>query len=496
MRHLWVTSCCFLRLQLRKAISVLGFSLALFFSLPAASAPPAPFDAWVNQGGRIVVPCPSGFTCDDNVVDTNILQRTLMDTNGRRFIHLILQDGAMSVDGQMILETYVDGSNANQAGASVRQSIVQNGAINMNYVAEFNTGWADSPGSPTVSFDQTLTDTTAEGVGFMQNFNLDQNLDANENITGYRFGIRQEVTNSAVLNGIAASGTDTHVFVLRRVGGDMLTSGGSASLPAAAGGMGMGGAGGGGGMGGAAAPAPAPAPAPVAPAPATGVVATPATPATPAPAPATGGGVMGMSARSSTFAFNAVPAQRTTASAPATVRTQLASADTSGLITTFGTTSGAGASPCPTDGPPPGTGNGRTTGTPPVCGTDPAPTDPGSTGTGTGGLAPAPAGTLAPGPRTGAPGGLVGNPAGMGMGGGPAGGSISWAAGDEIQVIWIGQVCQGCQTVGGMGGMGGGSGSFSFQAYENLTSGAPAIVTRSILQSNPFNWAAPFGPQP
>jgi len=86
----------------------------------------------------------------------------------------------------------------------------------------------------------------------------------------------------------------------------------------------------------------------------------------------------------------------------------------------------------------------------------------------------------------------------MGMGGGPAGGSISWSAGQEVQVIWIGEICQGCQTAAGMGaGMGGAvNGTFAFQAYENLTTGA-SIVTRSLTQTNPFTWQTnPFGPQP
>ena len=491
MRHLWVTNYCFYSSQTKYLCLILFLFATTFFNSILLAAPPAPFDAWASQNGRITAACPAGFTCDDNVVDAGILQRTLLDGNGRRYVHLILQDGVVAGDGRGILESYIDASSANRTGISARQSVVQSGAFNMNYNIDINTGWADSVGSPTIHVIQSLTDTTPEGVGFSQTFNLQQNQDGNENITGYKFGIRQEVTNSAILNGIASTGTDTHIFVLRRLGGDYVTAAGSASLPAAAGGMGMGG---GGAAGGVAPPTPI-APAPVGAAPPAaggGAAATPTPVATPAPAPAppaAGGGQMGMSARTNTVAVGSIPSQSTN-----TIALVQPAALNSGIVRTFGTTSGAGASPCPTDGPPPGTGNGRTTGAPPICGTDPAPANPGSVGTGGGGLAAAPAGTLAPGPRTGAPGGLVGSPAGMG-GGGPAGGAISWSAGQEIQVIWIGQVCQGCQTVAGMGGMGAGAGgSFSFQAYENLSSGAPAIVTRSILQSNPFNWAAPFDP--
>jgi hypothetical protein len=82
-----------------------------------------------------------------------------------------------------------------------------------------------------------------------------------------------------------------------------------------------------------------------------------------------------------------------------------------------------------------------------------------------------------------------------GMGGGPAGGTVTWAAGNEVQVIWIGQNCPGCVQAGAMGM--GGSGTFSFQQYENISSGAPAINTRSITGIGTFTWNdPPFGAQP
>ncbi len=96
----------------------------------------------------------------------------------------------------------------------------------------------------------------------------------------------------------------------------------------------------------------------------------------------------------------------------------------------------------------------------------------------------------------------------MGGGGGPSGGTMAWAAGDDIQVLWIGQLCEGCQQsgtggtggtggMGGMGSMGGsGSGTFSFQAYDNLSDSAAGIATRSLFTTSPTNWVDPFGTQP
>ena len=108
-------------------------------------------------------------------------------------------------------------------------------------------------------------------------------------------------------------------------------------------------------------------------------------------------------------------------------------------------------------------------------------------------LVPTPQPTPFPNP----PGAPTGNPAMGGAGGGvPPGGAVAWNTGDEVQVIWIGQVCPGCMIgMGGMGGMGG-AGSFSFQQYENITSGVSA-ATRTIQGAAPFVWTTPpFGPQP
>jgi len=104
-----------------------------------------------------------------------------------------------------------------------------------------------------------------------------------------------------------------------------------------------------------------------------------------------------------------------------------------------------------------------------------------------------------PGPFPQPPGGETGNP--MGMGGNntsPPGGTVAWNTGNEVQVIWIGQVCPGCGIAGmGMGGgMGAARGIYSFQQYENITSGS-AAATQSLFTSSPITWNnPPFGPAP
>jgi len=471
------------------------FLCTLLPSTSSFSGPPMPYDAWSNSNGRIVAACPAGFTCDDNTVGQGVLQRTLISSNGQRYMQLILEDGAIAGDGQFRSETFIDASNTQRWGAAGKQTINQTGVENINYGIEFSTGWANTPGSPAVIINQTVRDTTTQGVGFMSSFDFALNRDAGGNATGYNFGLRQEVTGSAALNGIAAAGQDYQVFVLRRAGGDMVTAAGSATLPASAGGMGGAGAVGGmGGGGGAAAPAAPPAPA------AGGGAAAPA----PAPAAGGGGGMMMSFSRSTTSNNNNTQTNTGAAAgsvAPATNSsrgaTLTAAIPSGGTFRTNAFDGGAasagdigGPAPCGTE-PPVGVGNG----VPPTCANDPAPPNPGSVGVGAGAGAAAPPGTLNPPPRNGAPPGgqFTGSPAGM-AGGGPAGGTVAWSAGNEIQVLWIGQICQGCQTVAGMG-MGGGTGNFSFQAYENLSSGASA-QTRSIFSAAPFGWNGVFGAQP
>lgn len=105
-------------------------------------------------------------------------------------------------------------------------------------------------------------------------------------------------------------------------------------------------------------------------------------------------------------------------------------------------------------------------------------------------------------------GGGAGAGAGDGMIGNGFGGTVTWQAGADVSVAWIGQFCQGCpnQDGGGMGGGGGGGGmggvvpadtTFSYQTFDNLVDALPPIATGSIVTTNPFTWPnPPFGTPP
>jgi len=339
-------------LRLSRKIFALVF-LCLFYLPMGLSAPPVPYDNWRSQGGQIVAPCPNGFSCAVNAMGPGILQRWLTDQNGNRYIQLIVQDGNAAVEGEMKVESFVLSNNVD--GMASKQTIVETGA--MDYRSELNMGWADGPREPTVNLVQQNIDVMPQGTGFNTTFSLVNNQDAAGNVSGYSYRIDQEVTNSAILNGVTPTGVDRMLFTMVRLGGDMVTAG-SASLPAGMG-MGMG------GMGQAQMNPPVP--------------ALPGN-ATPPPAPA------------------------------------------------------------------PGESNANST--------------PGITGAG------------------------------------GDGGGVNWAAGDDIQVIWVGGTCAGCNTIGGGMGMGGAGGLISFQAYENLSNTGAAAMTRSYTSSTPFSWNPAFGPAP
>ena len=481
----------FYRLFLAKLQLVSLALLPLLFH-SAFAAPPIPFDSWSNRGGTITANCPGGYTCADNVTSDNMIQRILTNNaTGENFIQLVIQNGTVGNGGQMNYEAFTSANDNALSGISAKAHIRQTGEFNIDYTTELNLGWANSPANSAIELSHRVNDTYQQGVTMAQTFDYSQNQNNNGSATGYFYGIRQDVRNSAVLNG-SGSG-DSWSFVLRRAGGDFVRAG-SASLGAAAGngmggmggaGGGMGGAGGGGGMGAAVAPAPAPAPTPTPGAAAPAPIPIP-TPIAPTPAP--GGGVMGR-------ALSAGNSNGTTISARSvSARTFEMPAIPYGIGTID-------------NGPPEDTVFGPIDNVPPFVGNLPGGgnSDTGNSTvgannnndrnfTGSGGIVSfgnAGGANIPPG-RIDVP---TGSTAGMGGGSPLAGGTVSWNTGNEVQVIWIGQSCSSC-VLAGMGGMGGGSGNYSFQQYENISTGAIS-TSQSILGTAPLNWlSTPFGPAP
>lgn len=87
---------------------------------------------------------------------------------------------------------------------------------------------------------------------------------------------------------------------------------------------------------------------------------------------------------------------------------------------------------------------------------------------------------------------------GDGMVGNGAGGDVSWQAGNDIQIVWIGQLCEGCpQAYNPDAADGRGDSTFNYQIFDNLTDEFDPIATGAIDSTSPVAWpASAFGAAP
>lgn len=412
-------------------LAMLGLLIALF-SPQGHAGPPVAF----GSGG-----CPTGFSCEVNVTSQGMEQRVLTDNNGTQYIQVTVQDGAVSGEGLFDYESFVNGSNGNiEGGVSAKLDITQTGQFNMDYSTILNIGWANSGGTA-IEINHTNID-SGNGIDFEQNFNYLQNQDRQGNATGYYYGIREKTVGSGY-----DSGGGTQTFVLRRAGGDFVSSG-SASLSGTGGG-GMTG-GGGGGMGKAS---------------------------------------VGGRAVTGTVSYqNATTAVYDSFGTDGTITSTLPTGDPQTLPAT-NTIYGPDGNTSVFTGTIPDNIDANVVGD----NQNMASINTTNIGNSSGEI-----NTVAIASGDAAPTSAINVPTGstMGMGdtGGPSGGTVSWNTGQEVQVIWIGQSCSGCAISGMMGG--GSGGNFSFQQYDNISTGATA-ASRSISSTSPLNWLSdPFGSQP
>jgi hypothetical protein len=458
------------------------------------AAPPAAFDRWSSNGGQPTAGCPSGFTCKVIISEQGMFQQSLRDSTGNVFFHMVVIDE--NADGRMTLESYVDGTNSPIEGISAKQNVLVQGTDSLDSTVTLNTGWANS-GRNAIVIDQVVTSSAVSGVGYRDSFHHEIDQDSNGNEIGYYQALRQEVTNSYLVggDGVNPTGRDIHVFESRKASGTRV-SGGSANLPAASNGMmGMKGSGGGG---------------------MTGSTSGGTTTSTSSTQTLSDGTVVTTTTNAdgsitevatapdgsvTTTTTNPDGSQTVTAQASDGTITGTQTFDSSGSViastgsfstTTTSSTSSGSTSGSTTTSSTSTTSGGMTSGSTTTAST--------TTTTDSGGMTGSTSTTTS--------GGMTGSTSttsgGMTSGSGaPSGGTLTWGSGDEVQAIYIGQICEGCQIMGGMGGMGGGgmggggNGQFSYNSYGNLSSGDAAIATRSIVTTDPTNWVSdPFGPTP
>lgn len=205
----------------------------------AAAAPPVPFDTWTRNSTGVAAPCPTGYTCDVNVTDNNILQRVLTGPDGKRYIQLIVT-GTQGTSS-MSTESYV--VSGGQNGIALKQKINDTGATSLQGTTTINTGWANNTAAPSILVQQTVSNTAPSGVGMVENFSFSEYRNASGVRNGSFLDIREDITDSTnVSPDTTATGRDVQSFVTRVASGNQVARAGSTSLPAATNGM-MGGGG-------------------------------------------------------------------------------------------------------------------------------------------------------------------------------------------------------------------------------------------------------------
>jgi len=258
----------------RKAIwALVGIYSSFWMNIAFAAPPPMAFNSWINNGGTIQIGCPTGFTCNDNVVAVDMLQRIITrDNSGETYIQNIVSDNTAQ-RGQHSFETFANASNASNlsiplspigviapviavpdnvdivastqlassntgiaAETFISQSANTPASPNpMTYRVAINTGWAVTAGQPAVDIFQNIKHTTPEGIVMDYTFKFSQNQDAGGNVTGKLWSVDQLVTNAAVI-GVGNLGTqDDQRTIISRASGDFITAG-SAILPFSVGG--------------------------------------------------------------------------------------------------------------------------------------------------------------------------------------------------------------------------------------------------------------------
>lgn len=243
----------------------------------AVSNPPIPFGGWSVSNGIVTAGCAAGAQCATPTVMPGMFQRGVTGSDDSRYLQSILTDGgANGLPGTLPFssESFVpQGGFSSQFGAQQQvngeaiaaSNITSSGGIfvrqEVNDAANgflssvtINTGVVGTATNPNIRITQQLLSGFDANMGVQSSFTYEANLDANGNRVGFRLFNDQYVDGSSISGSSGGWGgnrgsTDSSVFALREVAGNMLTTSGSASFSGSSGGGG-GWGGGGGGFGG------------------------------------------------------------------------------------------------------------------------------------------------------------------------------------------------------------------------------------------------------
>lgn len=225
-----------------------GYFLVLT-PLPAFAGPPVPFNGWSANNGTIAAACPSGFECAVVGASAGFMQRSITSsatgvTHFQTIVAGSTASGTPAAGLPFSDEGFVRQGQGTDAvfGIANRQAIkLQNVTSNttqsFDYLAMIKTGWAADPGVPNVDIRQEIHEVSNTGKKFDAITLIQSNNDNNGNQTGTRLNydtvfIQPQGVDQGGKDGDKGSSTirDTQAVSIRQVGGDMLTSSGSASL--------------------------------------------------------------------------------------------------------------------------------------------------------------------------------------------------------------------------------------------------------------------------
>ncbi len=232
-------------------------ALVALYSYPAFAGPPKPFDGWSVSNGSVAASCGTGFQCTELSSGPGFLQRNVKNDAGQVFVQTIVTGAGSSGipaaglnfsdesfikmsagaitgtgTGSQTPGSQSPGSLINTNGIADKQilrsaSITADQTRTFDSLVEISRGWAAEAGKPSIDILQKIVETTSAGQSFSDTAHIASNNNGDGLQTGTLIGLSSAFSQPS----LTTSSTDRQQFELRRIGGDMLTTSGSATLP-------------------------------------------------------------------------------------------------------------------------------------------------------------------------------------------------------------------------------------------------------------------------
>ncbi len=213
--------------------------LAALCASSAFGGAPTPFDQWSVSNGGVAATCGTGFQCSELSSGPGFLQRRVEDPlSGQAFVQTIVtgstSTGVPATGLPFSDENFIKMGTTtapSSFGISDKQmlhseSITTAQTRIFDSAVQINRGWAATPGTPSIDIVQKITESTSAG----QKFNDTTHIAGNNDNNGLQTGTLIELS-SYFSEPVTTKQVDDQMFVMRRVGGDMLKAAGTATLP-------------------------------------------------------------------------------------------------------------------------------------------------------------------------------------------------------------------------------------------------------------------------